>query len=118
MVSRAVAAAVHLACAFGAVLYWAAHLAGHIQQALASKETTTLPSGDSHAHAGAATVPLLLASTTYFLAVTRVYLELAVAANPGLIAAQRLAAATAKAAAVTPLLVVSVAAAVLSHHEA
>ncbi|CAL4999078.1 unnamed protein product [Urochloa decumbens] len=95
LASRALAAAVHLACVFGAVLCWAAHLAGHI---LASKETT-LPSGDSHAHAGAATVLLLLASTiTYFLAVTRVYLELAVA--------------TAKAAAATSLLALSAAAAV------
>ncbi|CAL5001855.1 unnamed protein product [Urochloa decumbens] len=109
LASRALAAAVHLACVFGAVLCWAAHLAGHI---LASKETT-LPSGDSHAHAGAATVLLLLASTiTYFLAVTRVYLELAVAANPDLIAAHRLAAATAKAAAATSLLALSAAAAV------
>ncbi|CAO2188388.1 unnamed protein product [Urochloa humidicola] len=113
MVSRAVAAAVHLACVFGVALFWAVHLAGHIQPALGNN-ATALPSGGSHAHAGAATatVPFLLASTTYFLAVTRVYLELAVAANPGLIAAQRLAAATAKAAAVTSLLALSSSAAV------
>ncbi|CAO2163203.1 unnamed protein product [Urochloa humidicola] len=111
MVSRAVAAAAHLACVFGVALFWAVHhhLASHnIQLALGNKATTTLPSADSHAHVGAtatATMPfVLLASTTYFLAVTRVYLELAVAANPGMIAAQRLAAATAKAAAVTSLL--------------
>ncbi|CAO2202025.1 unnamed protein product [Urochloa humidicola] len=110
MVSRAVAAAVHLACVFGVALFWAVH---HIQQLALGNKATMLPSGGSRAHAGAtaATMPfLLLASTTYFLAVTRVYLELAVAANPGLIAAQRLAAATAKAAAVTSLLALSSAA--------
>ena len=103
--SRALAAAVHLGCAFGAALYWAPGPVGHT--------TTTLPSGHSHAGA-AATAPLLLlfVSTTYFLAVALVYLELAVAANPGhhqLVAARRLATATASAAAVTSLLALSVA---------
>ena len=102
--SRALAAAVHLGCAFGAALYWAAGPVGHT--------TTTLPSGHSHAGA-AATAPLLLlfVSTTYFLAVALVYLELAVAANPDhqLVAARRLAAAAASAAAVTSLLALSVA---------
>ena len=108
MASRALAAAVHLACAFGAALYWVAGPAGHT--------TTTLPCGDRHAGAAAAaTAPLLLlllVSATYFLAVALVYLELAVAANPGhhqLVAARRLATATASAAAVTSLLALSVA---------
>ncbi|CAO2206873.1 unnamed protein product [Urochloa humidicola] len=110
MVSRAVAAAVHLACVFGVALGWVGNLAGHIKE-LADKETT-LPSADTDSHAGAATVLLLLVSTTYFLTVALVYLEVVVAANPGLIAAERLAAATAKAVAVTSLLALSAPAAV------
>ncbi|CAL4999075.1 unnamed protein product [Urochloa decumbens] len=106
MVSPALVTAVHLACAFGVALRWAADLAGHSHEL--ADEATTLPSGDSHAQAGGATVPLLLVSTTYFLTVTLLYLELAVIGNPaGRIAAQRLAAAAAKAAAVTSLLALS-----------
>ncbi|PUZ51697.1 hypothetical protein GQ55_6G209200 [Panicum hallii var. hallii] len=100
MASRALAAAAHLACAFGAALYWAAGPAGHT--------TTALPCGDVHASAAAAApLLLLLVATTYFLTVALVYLELAVAANPGLVAARRLATATASAAAVTSLLALS-----------
>ena len=108
MASRALAAAVHLACAFGAALYWVAGPAGHT--------TTTLPCGDRHAGAAAAAnapllLLLLLVSATYFLAVALVYLELGVAANPDhqLVAARRLAAAAASAAAATSLLALSVA---------
>ncbi|KAL6661340.1 hypothetical protein ACP70R_000724 [Stipagrostis hirtigluma subsp. patula] len=103
MASRALAATVLLAFAFGAALRAADLVAGQRHEIGAM--ATTVPSTGG----GAATAPLLLVSISYFLAVAALYLDLIAISNPDMVAPQRLAVATAFFAAVMLLLALSAA---------